>query len=82
MCARSSHTEGCVQQCNGNGVCADGVCKCDVPWFGPSCGVLQTRSATTKAVFGMDPNVSSWGGSILSDEQGEFHLFAAQMKIG
>ena len=74
---------GCSDDCSLNGVCgADGACRCDVPWTGPSCGVLQTRRAHREAIYGMAPNVSSWGGSVVSDDKGTHHLFVAQMKTG
>ena len=80
-------TGGCADDCSLNGVCsAEGACTCDAPWAGPACGVLQTRRAPTKTMYGNDPtaatNVSSWGGSVVTDDEGVHHLFVAQMETG
>ena len=69
------------------GVCVGGVCQCDLPWSGETCGVLE-RLPVNKlnqpgaSIYGHQPNVSSWGGSILTDGAGLHHLFAAQMQTG
>ena len=83
--------------CSLNGVCdvttRNGICQCDAPWYGQTCGLLRTLpvNATEQpggAIYGWHPNVSSWGGSILPGRQpnggggGERHLFVAQMRTG
>ena len=78
----------CSDQCSLNGVCSStGGCQCDIPWSGISCGVLDLlpvnqRQQPGAAVYGYVPNVSSWGGSILRDDAGLYHLFVAQMQTG
>lgn len=76
-------------ECSLNGFCTPGtgVCVCDKPWVDDSCSlidVLPVDPATHPgaAVYGYAPNVSSWGGSILKGDDGQHHLFVAQMKTG
>ena len=72
----------CPDECSLNGVCENGECKCDVPWSGASCGILQTAPAQLGGIYGFAPNISSWGGSLVTDAAGLHHLFAAEIPGG
>jgi hypothetical protein len=56
--------------------------RSDVPWTGPTCGRLLTAPAKPGGVYGFSPNISSWGGSLVTDASGMHHLFAAQIPGG
>jgi hypothetical protein len=131
-----------ARDCSLNGVCitATTSCKCDLPWTGPTCGVLRVMAVNRSAqpgasIYGWGtyrictrpictvlasrahsasslnlpvsfratlplsyllpltsahpppfvltaPNVSSWGGTLVTGADGEDHLFVAQMKTG
>jgi hypothetical protein len=80
-----SITYGCGDNCSLNGDCiGGGRCRCREPWYGPTCGRLLTAPARIPgaAVYGFDPNVSSWGGSLVTDANGTHHLFAAEIPGG
>ena len=67
--------------CSLNGVCnSSGMCVCDVPWAGRSCGELRRLPVQPGGAYGYAPNVSSWGASVLpADSGGMFHMFVAEM---
>ena len=73
--------------CSYNGVCrADHVCSCSPQWEGESCAKLRLLPASKQAGFhsphipGPEVNVSSWGGSILlDDETNTWHMYSAEM---
>jgi len=82
-------TIGCrtALDCSLNGQCVASRCVCHLPWQGSSCGCLQTLPVNRTAhpgaaLYGWDPNVSSWGGTLVTDVGGVDHLFVAQMKSG
>jgi hypothetical protein len=68
-------------QCNYNGKCqADGKCKCDPQWSGAGCDELRllpvNRSRPT-GYFGRaadGSNATSWGGSVILDDDGVHHM--------
>lgn len=64
--------------CQLNGVCNGGSCRCDPGWMGGNCSVLDLRPASPIGAYGWSPNVSSWGGNAVEYE-GQYHLFAAEM---
>eukprot|EP00039_Didymoeca_costata_P033068 m.40577 g.40577 ORF g.40577 m.40577 type:complete len:362 (+) comp9681_c0_seq1:64-1149(+) len=68
--------------CSLNGVCNTGNCVCDHPWTGPSCATLKMGLAKPGGMYGYSPNVSSWGGSVIRDGNGTYHLYVAEMKQG
>eukprot|EP01065_Artemidia_motanka_P027846 TRINITY_DN33041_c0_g1_i1.p1 TRINITY_DN33041_c0_g1~~TRINITY_DN33041_c0_g1_i1.p1 ORF type:complete len:358 (+),score=102.20 TRINITY_DN33041_c0_g1_i1:54-1127(+) len=68
--------------CSLNGVCSSGSCKCDEPWHGIDCGMLETRPAAPGGMYGYSPNVSSWGGNVVRGDDGMHHLYVAEMKYG
>jgi hypothetical protein len=55
-----------------------GHCKCDAPWHGPRCELLGFKPATVPEGYGLQPQVSSWGGNALFDGE-QWHLFVAAM---
>jgi hypothetical protein len=70
--------------CSHNGICrADGVCKCTQGWTGRRCETLDVLPVD-RAKYGFLPtdakgqNLSSWGGSVMS-ENGVWHMWAARM---
>lgn len=70
--------------CHLNGVCnSNGMCECDDPWTGVVCGnlnrgdliyfnsyviIILSGKANVDGAYGYKPNVSSWGGNSLLDE--------------
>ena len=69
--------------CSHNGACTAGVCDCTQGWTGRKCETLDLLPVD-RAKYGFSPtdklgqNLSSWGGSILS-EGGVWHMWAARM---
>jgi len=57
---------------------AAGACACDVPWVGPNCEFLDERPAAV--AYGAPPTLYSWGGNVVEDGAGVFHLFVAEME--
>jgi hypothetical protein len=73
--------------CSYNGVCgAAGACACTAPWTGAGCDVLALApldNATAQLGYqGRDAGgrISSWGGSVVQGDNGEWHMFAAEME--
>eukprot|EP00040_Diaphanoeca_grandis_P031060 m.185024 g.185024 ORF g.185024 m.185024 type:complete len:459 (-) comp32214_c9_seq1:62-1438(-) len=66
--------------CSLNGVCTDGVCKCDTPWFGESCGGLEFMATPPGGAYGFGKpfEVTSWGGNSI-EYDGMWHLFVTEM---
>ena len=68
--------------CSLNGVCgAGGACACDTPWAGDACELLLRGATrvTGGGIYGYDPNITSWGGNVIRDADGTFHLYASEM---
>jgi hypothetical protein len=69
--------------CNLNGVLLNGFCECDVAWTGANCtelSVLPTNA--TSGLVDADArgvHLSTWGGSVLVDDYGTWHMWAARM---
>jgi hypothetical protein len=81
--APAAGSPSCVDNCSLNGVCTSaGVCECDAPWYGDSCGQIHTAPAQPGGLYGFDPNVSSWGGNAVRGDDGLYHLFVAEMAEG
>ena len=86
----AASAQGCASDwdCSLNGLCSDGACVCDVPWFGTSCEQLRMAPGVAVGVGG-EPlcafrgggnATSSWGGSVLhAPEDGLFYMWAARM---
>ena len=74
--------------CSLNGKCLDAVCVCDLAWKGPACArlaILPTIRNEPAAAYGGDsqlPNMSSWGGSVLRDDDGIYHLWVSEFVNG
>eukprot|EP00041_Stephanoeca_diplocostata_P020352 m.453628 g.453628 ORF g.453628 m.453628 type:complete len:513 (+) comp21552_c0_seq2:152-1690(+) len=72
--------------CSLNGLCTAGQCQCAEPWGGPDCQILQRGKPPSKAfagVYGYSPNVSSWGGNVVTDPvTGHHHLFVTEIAGG
>ena len=67
--------------CNYNGACDGGVCRCSQGWDGDHCDML--RLLPTRPELGYQPvqngmTASSWGGSVVQGPDGLFHMFAAE----
>lgn len=72
------------EDCSLNGNCAaGGFCQCHSGWKGPKCSFLDRRPAASKssaAIYGMHPNVTSWGGNVLLDNStGLYHLYVTEI---
>jgi len=75
-----------TELCSLNGEYKDGACVCRMPWEGEKCEVIKVLPVDNlehpgASAYGYAPNVSSWGASIIEDD-GEYHMFVAQMKTG
>ena len=77
--------------CNWGGWCTDGTCKCDYGWTGATCDTVNVGQSwkcgegglcaiheTPEAKF--DNMTTSWGGGVVSDGKGKYHMFAAGMR--
>ena len=71
------------EDCQLNGICRGGACHCNPGWTGAACALLDRRPPASKAaaaVYGMHPNVTSWGGNALLDNKtGLHHLFVTEI---
>lgn len=68
--------------CSLNGACVAGECACNPAWSGKRCETLELLPATRGAGYrGLDggKNTSSWGGAVLRDDSGKYHMWAAEM---
>jgi len=75
-------SSACPLDCSLNGVCSDGVCTCDLPWTGEHCDRISVAPALPGGIYGYAPNVSSWGGNSVLGDDGQWHLFVAEMATG
>lgn len=74
--------------CNYNGQCTagGGACACYRGWAGSACDALDLVPVNGTLGYqhvddATGQNVSSWGGSVLVDEDGLFHMYAAEMGL-
>ena len=67
--------------CNLNGHCSNASCVCAAPWGGPTCDVLQIIPSPVEGagIYGVAPNVTSWGGNIVRWADGKYHLFVSEI---
>lgn len=72
---------GSDADCRYNGRCVDGNCVCDQGWRGPTCAALLLAPTPKENGFRHE-NTSSWGGSIMKDSTGQYHMFASQITEG
>ncbi|KUL90946.1 hypothetical protein ZTR_00828 [Talaromyces verruculosus] len=69
------------EDCSLNGVCQQGICRCDPGWTGSDCGQLDFQPATRNTGYNRTAEgISSWGGKIVQDpnDHKTFHLILAQ----
>ena len=72
--------------CSLAGTCSSGRCDCDAAWTGPTCERLHLLPAHRSAFYpagGHPTELPSdrpftWGGSIMKDEAGLYHLFVVE----
>lgn len=55
-----------------------GACACYKPWGGATCGVLQQGTIDAVQGYGVQPNLTSWGGNVVFYD-GLYHLYVAEM---
>merc|ERR1711990_631088 len=71
------------EDCHLNGLCKSGVCACVPEWTGATCGELNLHPARPAPEAGYNENgTSSWGGSIIADSDGLYHMFLSRMVDG
>ena len=72
-----------LADCSHNGICGDdGFCKCFPQWIGKYCGQLHLVATARDAGLQSHDSggrVSSWGGSVVRDDNGTYHMWAAEM---
>jgi len=63
--------------CSLNGVWDGAACKCDKPWTGPECGVLEyaTTPASGKSLCPESDTHNTWNGAIIEGPDGVYHLY-------
>mmetsp|Transcript_2325 Transcript_2325/g.5375 ORF Transcript_2325/g.5375 Transcript_2325/m.5375 type:complete len:580 (+) Transcript_2325:2510-4249(+) len=68
--------------CELNGECVEGYCKCDAAWTGPRCSRLRVIPAKVEAGL-RKQSTTTWGGNVLrdvkADGQEEFHMFVSEI---
>ena len=74
----ASNVTTCKNECQLNGECIQGVCRCDKGWKGDECGLLDLKPTPTVA-YGhgpLMPYTSSWGGGppVFDSASGQYHL--------
>ena len=80
----TSGTNGCIHQrdCSFNGNCSHGTCRCAPAWRGKFCEKLATIAGPKALGYqGRDSSgrLSSWGGAVLRDNAGVYHLIGSEM---
>ena len=64
--------------CSLNGKCKNSNCIFDPPWSRSSCSILEQAAVKYPQGYGQYPNLTSRGGSILTDPStGKHHLFVS-----
>eukprot|EP00658_Telonema_sp_P-2_P054175 TRINITY_DN43119_c0_g1_i1.p1 TRINITY_DN43119_c0_g1~~TRINITY_DN43119_c0_g1_i1.p1 ORF type:complete len:344 (-),score=25.93 TRINITY_DN43119_c0_g1_i1:42-1073(-) len=71
-----------ASDCSLGGVCTAGSCVCWPTWTGPNCSVLNVlpSPATCAGAWRRPANQSSWGGSVVRDDAGLYHMVSADME--
>jgi hypothetical protein len=67
--------------CSLGGQCLGGRCRCYSAWVGPNCSVLNLVAARNIHAFERPSNQSSWGGSVIRDEDGLYHMYAGKNRV-
>eukprot|EP01084_Bolivina_argentea_P221542 375190_1 len=73
-----------ARDCSYNGECIKNVCECSPQWMGAHCAMLNllpTNKAYGYQYFLNGQNVSSWGGPVVRDDDGNYHMWAAEMSM-
>lgn len=73
-------------ECSLTGTCTAGACVCDAAWTGQACESLHLLPAHRSALYPPGGHATSlpstrpfpWGGSILKDDAGIYHLFVVE----
>lgn len=65
--------------CSLNGECVSGKCVCRSAWKGQQCELLVLQPVSFPQGYGMQPNLTSWGGNILPGSDGRYHLYVSAM---
>jgi len=65
------------EDCSLGGTCTSGSCKCSSNWKGTSCSELNV-GVTYKSGGYHVPLHYSWGGSVINDGTGTYHMFASE----
>eukprot|EP01084_Bolivina_argentea_P194048 332899_1 len=68
------------RDCSYNGKCMNDECVCNPQWMGPHCAVLHLLPTNKEYGYQYvlnDQHVSSWGGPVVRDDDGDYHMFAA-----
>ena len=69
--------------CNYNGQCHSGACKCSAQWKGAACDELNLLPADKGLGYQWQEdgqNVTSWGGSVVVGDDGTYHMYAAEIE--
>jgi len=66
------------EDCSLNGGCTGGSCNCRPPWTGQDCGTMKFLP-TPGPGYGKNPTLTAWGGNVIRDNGGTYHLFVAEM---
>ena len=63
--------------CSLNGICSNGACICDSPWFGPACEMLKyaVTPASGKNLWTGNNSLNTWNGPIFRGPDGLYHLW-------
>ena len=64
--------------CSSNGDCVYDLCHCDASWSGGTCKTMGFLPAKSIQGYGMQPNVTTWGGGAIYDGQ-KYHLYVGAM---
>ena len=70
--------------CTYNGKCEDDTCRCEDAFRGERCDVFRfvPRTYVNEGLRTLEDNgtyTSSWGGSVLLDDDGVYHMWASEM---
>mgnify|MGYP002631874311 CR=1 FL=1 len=82
LAAAEARAAGCVTSadCNMNGLCTGGACRCDPWWSGPRCSALRLGPAKPNSGYRTTSGAQgySWGGSVVAGGDNTFHLIASE----
>jgi len=68
--------------CSYNGQCKNGKCECFPQWKGTGCAelnVVPTPKDNGLQTIIDNQRVSSWGGSVIMDDNGTYWMYSAEM---